>query len=125
MRELRSRVQAQLPGVKAEERICGKNNLAVDFYLPEQSTVVEVALSLRNPLSEFEKDILKVLMANELGFKIKRLVFISKPGARKRRAQPGSAALVKWAKRVHGLTIEIHEIGAVQQQDEADKARAG
>jgi hypothetical protein len=112
MHQLRARVAAELPEVKIEQPICGENNLAVDFFLPDQATVVEVALSLRNPLSEFETDIIKVLMAKEvLDVRINRLVFISKPGALKRHNQPGSKDIVNWAKRFHDLTIETYEIG--------------
>ncbi len=125
MRELRREIEAQLPGAKAEQRICGKNSFAVDFFLPEQAAVVEVALSLRNSSTEFERDILKVLLAQDQGCNIKRLVFISKPGALKRLGEPAPAAIIEWAKRRHDLVVEIHEIGApaVQQRDEADEAR--
>ncbi len=127
MCELRREIEAQLPRVKAEQRICGKNRFAVDFFLPDQATVVEVALSLRNSSTEFERDILKVLLAQDQGCDVKRLVFLSKPGAVKRLGEPAPAAIIEWAKRRHGLAIEIHEIGvaAVQQRDEADEAREG
>jgi hypothetical protein len=111
MQQLRQRVDSEVPEAEAEQRISGRNSLAVDFYLPKRGVVVEVALGLRNPTSEFEKDILKALMAQEAGHSIRRLVFISKPGARKRHQQPGVKAIVQWAKRRHGLTIELHELG--------------
>ena len=63
----------------SETRICGDNNLAVDFFFPDEQTIVEVALSLRNPGSEFERDILKALMAQGCEHPVKRLVFVAKP----------------------------------------------
>src|SRR5690554_1625680 len=42
----------------SEKKICGSNSLAVDFYFPEDGVIVEVALGLKNPNTEYEKDIL-------------------------------------------------------------------
>lgn len=94
----------------AEQKICGKNSLEVDFYFPDEATIVEIALGLPNPGSEFEKDILKALMAKELGHKVDRLVFISRPGAAKKCQQPGRAAMIDWAREKHGLWIEVRDL---------------
>jgi hypothetical protein len=56
MVELRKRAAATLGEDLAERCICGENNLAVDFFFPEEAAVLEVAFSLRNPASEFERD---------------------------------------------------------------------
>src|SRR5258708_20824069 len=63
MRELRTRCAAAFDTDFAEQRICGTNGLTVDYYFPDEETVVEVALSLRNPASEFGRDILTALLA--------------------------------------------------------------
>jgi hypothetical protein len=110
MGKLRASLAEQVPNARPEQAICGDNSLAVDFYFPAEEAIVETALSLRNPNSEFERDILKALMAKDFRYKIKRLVLVSKPGALKRHGQPGSQALIQWAKRTHGLEIEIHEL---------------
>lgn len=110
MRELGTRVRDALGVNVSEQDICGDNKLAVDFYVPDEDTIIEVALSLRNSNSEFERDILKALMAKECGHSVKRLVFVSKPGAIKRHKQPSSKAIVSWVKRNHQITIEIREL---------------
>ena len=93
MVELRSRAEKAFGDNFAEQRISGSNNkLAVDFYFPDEATIVEVAMSLRNPSSEFERDILKAIMAKESGLTVKRLLFLAKPGALVRCAQPGLPA---------------------------------
>ncbi len=94
----------------AEQRICGDNGLCVDYYFREEGTIVEIALGLRNPLSEFERDILKAIMAKEAGYPVRRLLFLSKPGATKRCSQPGARAIADWAERIHGVAIEIQEL---------------
>jgi hypothetical protein len=93
-----------------EQKICGENSLAVDFYFPDEATIVEIALGLPNPGSEFEKDILKALMAKECGHEVRRLVFISRPGAAKICRQPGRAAMIRWAREKHGLHVEVLEL---------------
>ena len=94
----------------SEKNICGNNSLAVDFYFPEEETVVEVALGLKNPNTEFEKDILKVLMAKSLGIKIEQLVFISKPGGVKKCNQPGRVAVKEWLKINSGIRIKVMDL---------------
>ena len=84
MRELRAAVEKATGKDYAEKRICGDNNLAVDYYIEQEQTVIEIALSLRNPNCEFERDILKVLMAQEAGVSVKRLILLAKPGGDKR-----------------------------------------
>ena len=79
------------PGPPAtEQRICGENSLAVDFYFPEEATIVEIAVGLPNPGSEFEKDILT--------------------SAAKKCRQPGRAAMICWAHEKHGLEVEVLEL---------------
>jgi hypothetical protein len=94
----------------AEQCICGTNKLAVDYYFPDEATIVEVALSIRNSNSEFERDILKALMAQESAHRVERLVFISRPGALKQHSSPSSQAIIAWAQRRHELQIEVHDL---------------
>ncbi len=77
----------------SEKCISGNNGLRVDFYFPGEKTVVEVAMGLRNSNSEFERDILKVLMAGEGS--VKRLVFLTKPGGIARTNCPGARAIIR------------------------------
>ncbi len=108
--ELRRRAHATFGTDHAEQTICGASGLRVDFYFPDDATIVEVAFLLKNSPSEFEKDILKAIMAQENGQPVKQLVFIAKPGALKRCNAPDRRSIIEWASRVHGLTISIFEI---------------
>jgi len=110
LKAIRARAETEFGEDFSEQRICGKTSQAVDFYFPNQATIVEVALGLPNPACEFEKDVLKAIMAKELGCQVCRLIFISRPGAIKKCSQPGRAAIIKWAKANHGLSIEILEL---------------
>lgn len=66
-------------------------------------------MSLRNPLSEYERDIFKALLAREAGFKVDKLYFFSKPGAVARCRQRGHSAIKKWAHETHNLEIYVLE----------------
>ncbi|MET0399073.1 MAG: hypothetical protein ABW277_19930 [Longimicrobiaceae bacterium] len=110
MKELRRRALEAFGGDYSERRICGATSFAVDFYFPEERTVVEVALGLPNSASEFEKDILKAIIAQDYGNDVDRLFFISRPGAEKKCSQPGRRAVLEWARTKHRLVIEVHEL---------------
>jgi hypothetical protein len=110
MRQLQERAVHLFDADYAERKVCGETSLSVDFYFPDEQTIVEVALGLPNPGSEFEKDVLKAIMAQEYGIEVRRLFFISRPGSAKKCAQPGRAAVKQWAHSKHKLRIEIHEL---------------
>lgn len=95
----------------SERKLCGDTSFAADFYFPEEATIVEVALGLPNPACEFEKDVLKGIMAQDSGYSVRRLFFISRAGAEKKCAQPGRTAVKEWAYTRHQLIIEVHELG--------------
>ena len=118
MRDLRSAVKAETGTDYSERRICGDNKLAVDFFIEEERTVIEVALGLRNSNSEFERDILKVLMAQQAGARVRRLVFIAKPGGEKRVRQASSGAMVEWAARNHQLEIVVCDLANTSRRSE-------
>lgn len=94
----------------SEKKISGNTNFTVNFWFPEEETIVEIALTLRNSSSEFHKDIFKALLALDSGKKVGKLVFIAKPGAIKRHSEPASRAIMNWLKAKHGIRTEIIEL---------------
>ena len=110
MMELRDQAKKAFKKDYSECKICGNNSFAVDFYVPEEQTIVEVALGLPNPASEFEKDVLKAIMAQEEGQKVRRLVFISRPGGKTKCMQPGRSDIRAWALKKHRLDIEVYDL---------------
>jgi len=109
MKELRARAKVALGRDFGEGQICGNNKLAPDYYFPDEATIVEIAMGLRNPSSEFERDILKAIMAQEAGNHVSRLLFLSKPGAVARCSQPGLQAFTDWALRAYKIVVEVRE----------------
>jgi hypothetical protein len=115
MMELRTRAHRHFGQDFSERRICGDNKLTPDFYFPNEETIVEVAMGLRNPLSEFERDILKAIIAQDAKHPVRRLVFLSKPGAKARISQPGLHAFVEWVLKSHGIQVEVCEFTPVAE----------
>lgn len=107
--EVRQRAKSVFEKDFSERRICGKTGSAVDFYFEDEATIVEIALGLGSPNSEYEKDILKALLAQET-YPVERLVLMGKPGACKKCAQPGRTAIRDWAFRQHKLIVDIYDI---------------
>jgi len=107
---LRSAAESEFGEYFSERAICGSNRLAVDYYFPDESTIVEVALGLRNPNTEFEKDILKALIAKGKGNRVERLFLISKPGGRKKCQQPGRSEFIAWLKEQHNIDVEVYDL---------------
>jgi hypothetical protein len=106
--------RAALPGAK----------LDFDFYIPSEQNAIEIALSIRNPVSEYEKDIFKGLLARESGLALQRLILIGKNGSVKTRNMPGSKAIRDWAWEKHQLKVEVHEIAAGASEAMADEPPA-
>lgn len=120
--ELRRRALEAFGSDFSERKICGATSYAVDFYFGPERTVVEVALGLPNPSSEFEKDILKCMVAKDY-VQVDRLVLISRPGGEKKCSQPGRTALMEWARTKHGLEIAVFDLGGVPRK--RGRARRG
>ena len=59
MAQLKSIAKQAFSRDYSEAKLCGDNKLAMDFYFPDEETVVEVAALLGGPNSEYEKDIFK------------------------------------------------------------------
>ncbi|MCG2592211.1 hypothetical protein LZ009_05395 [Ramlibacter sp. XY19] len=85
---------------------------------------MEIALGLPNPQSEFEKDILKAVIAKESGNEVRRLMFISRAGGEKKCSQPGRRAVIAWAREKHDLAIEVHDLPGTARVRIRKKAQA-
>ena len=92
------------------EKACPECDFRLDFYFPDEQTAVEIALSLDKPISEYERDIFKCLLAGSAGVPIKRLLFIAKPGAHSKLRAPGPRAIANLVQEKFGLQVEVLEL---------------
>jgi hypothetical protein len=117
MSKLRVKAMKKFGRDFSERKICGTGiNSAVDFYFPEEATIVEIALTLKNAASEFEKDIIKAILAKRSGNEVKKLCFISKPGAIKRNKEPAPRAIISWIIEDYGIQVIIRELVNMHRQ---------
>ena len=111
MKKLRKESESKLGEDYSEKQLIRGVKSAVDFYIPHEKTIIEVALSLQKANSEeFYKDIFKAVLAKVGRVKIKQLVFVSKPGAKKRHQRPFSQAIKRWLKQYFAIEINIVEL---------------
>ncbi len=109
MGKLHSRVKRDHQ-IKTEKGIFEKSKSKVDFYIPREGTIVEVALSLRNPLSGFYKDLFKALIMKN-SYKVEKLVFLSKHGGERKILCNRLAMVARdWVRRNHKIAIEVKDI---------------
>ena len=110
MKKLRNQAEQLFKEDYSEKEICGDNKFAFDFFFPEEATIVEIALTLRNSNSEFHKDILKAILSQKADNTIEKLIFISKPGANKRHEEPASQSIISLVEKEFGITVIIREL---------------
>jgi hypothetical protein len=110
MKELRREATSAFSNDFSEVPVGDAHAYRFDFYFEDESTVVEIALSLRNPLNEYEKDLFKCLLAKDLGKAVDTVVFITKPGGKKQMSRPGPRAIADLCGRHYGLGVQIMEL---------------
>ena len=107
---MRSRAKQAFGQDYSEKKLCGDNNLAIDFYFPDEGTAVEDAGMLGAPNSEYEKDIFKCLLAQDRGATVRKLVFIARPGAAKVSSSPGRGAIAQFVREHYGIEVCVEEL---------------
>ena len=107
---LNERVRNELGAQYVEQCISGDTKQSVDFFIPEEQTIIEVELSLYNVHTNLDRDIFKALLAVDSGHKVQTLLLIGKEPAKQRHTQPASVALIEWVSKHHNLKIVIEDI---------------
>jgi hypothetical protein len=120
MKNLRTVLGAEM-GKDCEVSVGLGNDSTLDFYVAEEKCVVEIALGLHRPSCEYEKDILKCLLAREYGLTVETLVLVGKPGAITKHAQPFRKDVASLLHRKHSLKIIVLEL----QRPKASAAGGG
>ncbi len=96
--------------VLLQERAAPGIKYTFDYYIPSEQTVVEIALSLRNIVTEFEKDIFKAILAKDSGKPVRKLLLIGKQGSVCRQNGTGPTAIKCWVFRNCGIEVEVREL---------------
>jgi hypothetical protein len=93
----------------SNKKVCATTDACFDFYVPDERAVIEIALSLRNSNSEYEKDIFKCLIGKVNGLLIDKLILVSKPGGLAKQAEPYRQAVAEVARR-NGLAVIVCDL---------------
>jgi len=93
---------------KIEQKV-GDSGMAVDYYFPDDKTIVEVARLVKNPNSEFHKDILKAMLAKSY-FEVEHLIFFGGPGSKAACERPARRAIIDWVEAEHDIHIKVYDI---------------
>jgi len=111
LKNLDKAVEAKWPRkVRRQEQAATGVNYSFDYYIPSERTAVEIALSLRNVVTEFEKDIFKAILAKQSHKPITKLLLIGKKGSVKRQNEPGPRAIKAWTKQNCRIAVEVREL---------------
>jgi hypothetical protein len=94
----------------SEKVVCKGAGFRFDFYFPDEGTAIEFAFGLHNPNSEFERDILKCILAIEDGCPVKKLVLVGKPGAILRLSAPAPKVIVTLVGKRFDIVVEVLEL---------------
>lgn len=95
---------------RLQEPVAPGLKYSFDYFIPSESTAIEIALSLGNDVTEFEKDIFKAILGKESGKSVTKLVLIGKDGCVKRRNGPGPNAIKRWVSENCGIEIQVKEL---------------
>jgi hypothetical protein len=94
----------------SEKTVCSTAGMRFDYYFPDEAVAVEFAFGLHNPISEFERDVFKGLLAIEDGCVLKRLILMGKPGAIARLNAPAACAIKALVANRFQLCVEVLEL---------------
>lgn len=94
----------------SEKKVCKSAGFKFDYCFPEERVAVEFAFGLHNPISEFERDVLKCLLAIDDGCPVERLILMGKPGAIARLSAPAPLAITRFVRKRFGLVVEVMEL---------------
>jgi hypothetical protein len=111
IRALDEQVSRRWPAaVDLQRSVANGVGYTFDYFIESEHTAVEIALSLRNPLSEFEKDVFKAILAKEAGLAVRRLVLIGRKGAEDRLKAPGPKAIISWLAQHRGIEVLVKDL---------------
>lgn len=95
---------------RLQEPVADGVGYSFDYFVPQEKTAIEIALSLRNIVTEYEKDVFKAILAKERGKELSKLILIGKSGSVPRQNQPGPVAIREWVRTKCGVEVEVKEI---------------
>ena len=86
------------------------NRQAVDFWLEDEHTIVEIEFNILTLPPVLEKEVFKALLAKDAGNDVRQLILIGDPGAAFLSRAPTPASIIEWVQRHHQIRVEIWDL---------------
>ena len=91
------------------------NRQAVDFWLEDEHTIIEMEFDILTSPPVLEKEVFKALLARDAGNDVRQLVLISDPGAALLSHAPTPASIIEWVERWHQIRVQIWDLNDVRE----------
>lgn len=91
------------------------NRQAVDFWLEDEHTIIEMEFDILTSPPVLEKEVFKALLARDAGNDVRQLVLIGDPGAALLSHAPTPASIIEWVERWHQIRVQIWDLNDMRE----------
>jgi len=86
------------------------NRQAVDFWLEDEHTIMEMEFNILTLPPVLEKEVFKALLAKDSGKDVRQLILIGDPSAALLSHAPTPASIIEWVERQHQIRVQIWDL---------------
>lgn len=90
--------------------LSAENRQAVDFWLEDEQTIMEMEFSTFSSPPLLEERVFKALLAKDAGNDVRHLILIGDPGGILLAQAPAPASVIHWVERRHQIRVRIWEL---------------
>jgi hypothetical protein len=91
------------------------NRQAVDFWLEDEHTIIEMEFDILTSPPVLEKQVFKALLAKDAGNDVRQLVLIGDPGAALLSHAPTPSSIIEWVERRHQIRVQIWDLNDMRE----------
>ena len=91
------------------------NRQAVDFWLDDEHTIIEMEFDILTSPPVLEKQVFKALLAKDAGNDVRQLVLIGDPGAALLSHAPTPSSIIEWVERRHQIRVQIWDLNDMRE----------
>lgn len=107
---LRDKIEEALDTDYSEKMLSKRCCYCVDYFIEEESAVIELELSSYGSNTNFERDCFKVIIAKDEGVDIKHFIMLGVQGTEKRHVEPGPSTIKQVMKDRFGVDVQVIDI---------------
>lgn len=109
-RYLRSKIREDLETDYSERVLSRRCRYRVDYFIKEESTVIELELSSPGSNTNFERDCFKIIIAKDESVDIKHFIMLGVYGTARRHEEPGPNTIKEIMKSKFGVDVQVFDI---------------